>query len=79
MTFLNTANIWDMLKCPNNAIFREFKIPLSNYTPFFLFLNEVVGSSAWGFFAHIFHAKFPSCTLNKKRHTVWLDMTLIKS
>lgn len=50
MTFLNIANAWDVLKCPNNAIIQEFKIPLSNYAPFFPFLKDVVGSSACFFF-----------------------------
>lgn len=54
MKFFNVANVCDMLKCPNNAIFQEFKIPLSNYASFFPFLKEVGGSSA---------CFFLSCTL----------------
>lgn len=65
MTFLNIANVCDMLKCPNNAIFLEFKIPLSNYASFFPFLKEVGGSLGLFFF---------SCTLYSRENFLHLPV-----
>lgn len=77
MTFLNIANVWDMLKCPYNAIFLEFKIPLSNYAPFSLFKGGGGEfSSSWVFFSKPFfmHTFFmPNVPLMRKGiQCIWI-------
>lgn len=39
MTILNIANVWDMLKCPNNAIFRECDNTTEQLCTFFPFFK----------------------------------------